>query len=422
MNLILILCYLLFIVSCTHQQQDKPDLVSIQIIDRNGFAETMSTKDRLVRYQHVSFSDPQPYQKVLRVFAKNAEGKSPSTMTSYHDNGYIKQSLEILDGRAHGLYREWHANGMLKMELYVIEGIADLSEDACRSWIFEGTNRIFNEQGSCIAEIHYDKGLLQGTSTYFDADGHLLKEIPYECDKLHGTQRTFNSQGTLIASLSYIQELREGESFLCAEDGTLLAQEQFVQDLLQEGRYYTMKGELIAAIHDGYGQRAEFENEQLVRKVSYEQGLPEGLVECYTPDGFLHIVFSQHEGKKHGEEIEYYPKEPLQQKLLVTWSHDTLQGPVKTWFSDGTQESQKELYQNKKNGLSLAWYRNGDLMLQEEYENDQLLSGSYYKKGDKKPISRIIQGKGTASLYDSEGYFLRKIPYEKGYPILEGSP
>jgi hypothetical protein len=59
-------------------------------------------------------------------------------------------------------------------------------------------------------------------------------------------------------------------------------------------------------------------------------------------------------------------------------------------------------------------------MLMEEYENDLLVSGSYYKKGDKKPISRINNKKGTATLYDPDGYFLKKIPYEKGLPLLEG--
>ena len=61
-------------------------------------------------------------------------------------------------------------------------------------------------------------------------------------------------------------------------------------------------------------------------------------------------------------------------------------------------------------------------MLMEDYEKDLLVNGTYYKKGDKKPVSRIEKGKGTATLYDPDGYFLKKIPYEKGLPLLEGEP
>jgi len=77
------------------------------------------------------------------------------------------------------------------------------------------------------------------------------------------------------------------------------------------------------------------------------------------------------------------------------------------------------MYQNKKNGMALAWYKNGDLMLSEEYEKGILSSGSYYKKGDKKPISKIFSGKGTATLYHSEGYLLQKVFYEKGIPSVD---
>ncbi len=58
-------------------------------------------------------------------------------------------------------------------------------------------------------------------------------------------------------------------------------------------------------------------------------------------------------------------------------------------------------------------------MLSEEYENDLLVSGTYYKKGDTKPVSRVSDKKGIVSLYDPDGYFLKKIPYEKGIPLLE---
>ena len=82
-------------------------------------------------------------------------------------------------------------------------------------------------------------------------------------------------------------------------------------------------------------------------------------------------------------------------------------------------QSQREVNGNKKQGLSFAWYTNGDLMLMEEYENDLLIKGTYFKKGDKIPISKIEGGKGLATLYTNEGIFLRKVVYEKAHPKLD---
>ena len=200
-------------------------------------------------------------------------------------------------------------------------------------------------------------------------------------------------------------------------------EETFKNGLLLDGHYYLENGDLIASIHEGDGKRAEWESGTLKRFVQYEKGLAEGLVECFDEKGNLKITFYQKEGKKQGEEWEYYakksPNDPLQPKILLNWQEDLLQGLVKTWFPDGKQESQKEMYQNKKSGTAYAWYKNGDVMLHEEYEKDNLCSGAYYKKGDKKPISKVSSGKGIVTLYHPDGYLLQKISYEKGEPSLD---
>ena len=58
-------------------------------------------------------------------------------------------------------------------------------------------------------------------------------------------------------------------------------------------------------------------------------------------------------------------------------------------------------------------------MLMEEYENDQLVKGSYFNKDGKKPVSKIENGKGLATLFDKDGRPIKKIVYEKGSPQKE---
>src|SRR5580693_7742726 len=114
-----ILCTLLLTLllsSCCKRCQDKSDvMVSMQTIDRNGFTETISNRERLSSYHTTDFMQPQPYQKVLRVYGRNTAGQSSSKITSYHDNGQLWQYLEVVDGRSHGKYSEWYSNGKQKI-------------------------------------------------------------------------------------------------------------------------------------------------------------------------------------------------------------------------------------------------------------------------------------------------------------------
>lgn len=422
-----LICLFFFLVlgGCSSKVKSPDDstLISIQVIDRNGFAETISTSDRLVRYQNTDFCAPQPYQKVLRVFGKTTEGKTPSFITSYHPNGHVWQYLESVDGRAHGIYREWHLNGTQKMELQVIEGMAELTETALTSWVFDGINRIWEENGALVAEISYEKGMLHGDSLYYYPEGQLQKKIPYFQNEINGSLICYHETGDISETIPHVKGLRQGIASAFFSNNALCYEETFDKGILLEGRYFTKNGELLSSISEGNGDRIEWITSSLKRATQYRKGVPEGLVECFDEKGNIKVKYEQRNGKKHGEEWEYYPPTTSQTapkpKILLHWQEDVLQGIVKTWFPNGVQESQKEIYQNKKNGPALAWFSNGDLMLSEEYEKDLLISGTYYKKGDKKPVSKVYQGKGTATLYHPDGYLLHKISYEKGAPSLD---
>jgi antitoxin component YwqK of YwqJK toxin-antitoxin module len=423
--LYLLLPFLTFFCGCAQKNQDDPApvLTSIQVIDRNGFSETISAKNRLTKYQNVDFCNPQPYQKVLRVFSKNKKGQSSSAVTSYHGNGLIWQYLEVVDGRAHGTYREWHSNNHLKMELTIIEGIAELSETAPASWVFEGKNTIWDEKGALVAEILYEKGMLHGESLYYHPNGSIKKRIPYIQNKIQGSISFTSEEGVVLETIAYSDDKPHGQANSYTTENVLIYEEEWEAGSLLKGSYYAPDGAVFFTVTEGSGQRPEYENGTLKQLVEYQGGQAEGLVQCFDTTGFVINTYHQKNNKKHGEEKLFYPKSAsgrtTQIKILLHWQEDILQGTVKTWFLDGVQESQKELYQNKKNGPSLAWYKDGNLMLSEEYENDLLASGTYYKKGDRKPVSSVSNKKGTASLYDPDGYFLKKIPYEKGLPLLD---
>lgn len=412
----------LILMGCaTKSAQPNNDLVTIQITDRNGFSETISAKERLGKYENTDFLTSQPYRKVVRIYGKASQGKTGSKVTTYHTNGGPWQYLEIENGRAHGKYQEWHPNGQLKIEGFVIEGTPDVSEVAQLTWFFEGWSLVYDEQGHLSAKIFYDKGLLEGTSQYFHPDGTLSQEIPYYKGKIHGVVQSFDTQGNCLEKAAYTDGEKDGAAAAYWTPAQIKFNEEYQKGRLLKAEYFNPAGEKIAQIENGEGIQAVFEDTSLASLIEYHQGVVEGEVKTFNPKGQLISLHHIKDDMKQGEEWEYYPsdeKKPLP-KLYIQWNEDELKGTAKTWYENGVLESQREMQGTQKHGSSFAWFKDGELMLMEDYENDQLMKGSYFKKWDKNPVSKVEHGNGTATLFDPDGRFIKKVIYEKGLPQKE---
>lgn len=409
----------LFLNGCRYSNDITSDqITSINIIDHNGLAETISAKDRLSKFDKTDFLAPQPYQKILRVFARDKKGDVRSTITSYHPNGQVKQCLEATNNRAFGPYREWHSNGKLKIESCVIGGTADLNTQAEESWLFDGVSKAWDEEGKLIAEIPYLKGELVGEAKYFHPNGLLWKLSSYQKNLLHGTQNIFKENGMLLQTISYQNGLKEGLSIRYWEPEIIAYQEKYSKGRLMEASYFDVKGTLISEIKEGNGFRAIFGKKILQALQEYRGGNQEGIVRLFDENHILLREYSVKNNEKDGVEIDYYPSrtQPLP-RLLMSWKLGVLQGPVKTWYENGNLESQREMSQNKRNGLSTAWYQNGALMLVEEYDTDRLVKGEYFRLGEILPTSKIEKGSGIATLFTADGILSRKISYQEGKPL-----
>ncbi len=396
--------------------QKGPPLTHVQLIDRNGVNETISQKDRLEVYQKVNFLEAQPYQKVVRVFKRDAEGKVVSRLTTYHDNGEVFQYLEVVGGRAKGFYKEWYANGKLRIISYVMEGIGDLSPDAQTSWIFDGESRVWSPAGNLVAELFYEKGRLEKEALYYHPNGRLAKTIPYKNDIMEGEKKFYDLEGNYVGGTQYADGMRDGKSFFAGDNNISKREEEYKKGLLIFGKYWNYETNLTHEILDGNGIRPLYEDGFLHMEHEYVNGKPEGVVKTYRKSGALESIYHIIDGQKQGEELHYYQKtnEPM---LLINWHDDEIHGIVRTWYLNGKVESEKEMVVNKKQGKYLAWYEDGSLMMIEEYDNDILASGKYFKKGEEIPASRVMLGSGTATIFDSRGNFLRKTEYQKGLPI-----
>lgn len=396
-------------------------LTSIHIIDRNGFAETLSNKDRLNQFQNVDFLSQQPYQKVLRIYARDFKGNVRSVVTTYHANGNAKQFLQILNGRALGNYYEWHENGNTRIAAKVIGGTADVTPSAERSWLFDGLSTAWDEDGYLIAEIPYVQGSLEGMANYYHRCGKIWKQIPYLKNQVDGTVEIFRNDGELLQQMNFTMGLRHGSSFRYWNSRQLACQEEYCKGKLENGQYFDAQGNLAAEIKQGTGFKAVFGKEGIQEMQEYQDGFLEGEVKVFNSEGNLKRTYHVKNKIKHGEEVEYFDSSsqtaaPPQIKLSFYWYEGKIQGHVRTWYSNGIMESQKEMANNDKHGVSTAWYRDGNLMMIEEYDNGKLMRGDYFRKGEKSPVTQVAEGKGTVTIFDADGHFIQKIPYENGKP------
>lgn len=412
-----IFCALLFLLAAFHldaaQGGRRLKLTSIQIVDRNGFSETINIKDKLDQYERINFLQQQPYQKVLRTYEKDSQGNAQSYLTSYYPNGQIKQYLEIVNSRAMGLYQEWHMNGQKKLSAVVIGGQAEFDDNAQLSWMFDGLTCAYTEEGQVSAQVEYKKGVLDGTTEHFYPDGILKLRTVYKNGAPHG-EMVENYPNGKPARLAHFEEgLPHGTCLFYWPDGKEAGVELFEKGLLQSGTYTLPDGETLS-VAEGEGKRLTLKNGKLHEICEIYDGAPYGKVWLHNPEGRLDSIYHTRLGKKEGEETLFYPNG--KKKLLITWHEDMVHGLVKSWYANGEQMSQKEVSKNKLHGLLTAWYKNGDIMLIEEYENDLLVNGRYFKKGEMSPFSTIEKGTGVATLFDQEGTFGNKITYENGVP------
>ena len=407
---------------CSMGYRDQSQsLISINIVDRNGMTETVSSRDRLRRYESVDFMETQPYEKVMRVYGRDSCGDIPAIITSYHPNGQVRQYLEVVNNRACGSYREWHSNGQLKVEMTLVGGVGDIGTAAEKSWMIDGESCAWDEEGHRVAAIPYIKGVLDGDSIYYHDNGNLWKRVPFKNGLLHGDYALFCADGTLLQTTPYVGGKCHGTAYRYWNGDTIAACERYCDDLLEEGTYYTPQGSCICTIANGNGTRALFGKDAVAELREYRNGVEEGQVEVLDARGRCIATYCIKDGEKNGEEIEYAPMRPGQKKakprLSVNWVDGRIQGKVRTWYSNGQLESQREISENQKNGIATAWYEDGSLMLLEEYEHDTLKSGKYFRIGEKIPVTEVRDGKGIATIYDSVGNFLRKVDYQNGMPL-----
>lgn len=396
----------------------EEQLIRVHVVDHNNLSETITNNEKVKDFAKRDFLGPQPYKKVLRVFEKRKDGSTKSIVTSYYENGQIRQYLECLNGRACGLYSEWYSSGKKKAKSRVIAGQGDLGETSPLTWSFEGISEAWNEEGTLLARVSYQKGRLHGLSETFYSSGAKERTSWFENGEREGKDILFDEDGAVLEEITYLHGKREGPALGTHRGGSKAWEEEYSANLLKKASYFSADGSLVSSVKDGIGIRSLFEEGVLSSQQEIKDGVPQGKVTLFEKDGAIEREYFLKDGKKDGPETRYFQGEGKHPRLQVEWKDGIVQGTVKTWYANGTLESQREMRGNAKHGLFMAWYPDGTVMLVEEYENDVLKKGRYHKRGERDPVSQVNEGEGTATLFDEAGTITEKVKYHEGKPLV----
>ena len=411
-NLWFLMLLSILFFSCS--REEKQNLTKVHVTNQKGFIETITNKERLKEFENETALSHQPHKKIVRVYKKGKENRM--VITTYHPNGQLYQLLESVGNTAHGHYKEWYSNGILKIQAFVIRGIPDIDISGQNSWTFEGKNEAFDQEGRIAAFFNYVNGELVGDSIVYYPSGQIKEIKPYQKNRLNGTVQAFDQDGSVLEKTPYEMGVKVGYSYKYWKKNRPASEERFQEGLLDSGVYFDPMGKLLAQIKNGSGKRALFQEDRSFELHEYINGKPEGVVEIFDKEGFLTNCYHSKNGVKNGLEIVFFPKS--QQKMLsIEWADNKIHGKAKTWYLNGNLESEKDMSMNKKQGISTAWYRDGDLMLIEEYDSNNLTKGKYFEKGKTNPISTLSNGQGLVTLFDEKGIFMKKIEYSGGKPV-----
>ena len=403
--------------SCQAKQVGcKENILGLQLTDANGFTETVTNPKHLREIKVEDFNNPQPYQKIVVTFAdKQKANSSNSKILSYYPNGQLHEQLLVKSFQAYGEYNEWYPNGERKVIASLKGGSGDLTADAKKTWVFNGSFLAFYPDGKSKAKFSFANGKATEKAVHFFPSGQIQKQEHFLSGQLHGCSETFSNSGKLIEKGSYYKGDRHGQQTLQVTDKKFKLEELYDHGKLLQGRYY-LQDSLASKVEKGNGKRCTIFKEGVLYQ-PIADGVVSGICELYNKDGHLIKTESFMSGTKDGEEVLYYPSSKKQKKLSLNWKGELLSGTVSSWYPNGSIESNYTLIDGVKEGKSKAWYRSGQLMFHEEYREGKLVDAEYYKNGISKAASSIKHGKGTALLFNEDNTQHSKISYENGLPI-----
>jgi antitoxin component YwqK of YwqJK toxin-antitoxin module len=230
-------------------------------------------------YNLLSYDDQRNLYLLKKDFATPYNG----TCSSCHQNGYLEESLTIVNGYRDGIDTSYFSNGCRQsIQAYAmgkLNGKSTVFYESGRKEreinhvnnLLQGTYILFddNERNDTI-ELHtYKNNLMDGVQKYYYLDSKLGKMVYYKAGLQDGPHITYTDSGKVEMRLNYKQGKKDGKWMYYYESGKEAHIENWSNGL-KNGEFKTVD-----------------EKGMLLQQAFYQNNLPTGKHLEYYPDGKL---------------------------------------------------------------------------------------------------------------------------------------
>jgi antitoxin component YwqK of YwqJK toxin-antitoxin module len=230
-------------------------------------------------YNLLSYDDQRNLYLLKKDFATPYNG----TCSSCHQNGYLEESLTIVNGYRDGIDTSYFSNGCRQsIQAYAmgkLNGKSTVFYESGRKEreinhvnnLLQGTYILFddNERNDTI-ELHtYKNNLMDGVQKYYYLDSKLGKMVYYKAGLQDGPHITYTDSGKVEMRLNYKQGKKDGKWTYYYESGKEAHIENWSNGL-KNGEFKTVD-----------------EKGMLLQQAFYQNNQPTGKHLEYYPDGKL---------------------------------------------------------------------------------------------------------------------------------------
>lgn len=223
----------------------------------------------------------------------------------YHNNGRVKSSVNIIDGKKQGVYREYSRTGeitaskMYQNDEVTGEGIVDADMKMQGKW------KIYYPGGKLKAEGDYKDGKRTGKWIFYYSNGQTEQVGTYANGKPDGEWKWYHLNGNILREEYYISGREDGEMKEYDPNGRIVASGQYT-DGLKTGKWefksdsYRYAGSYMDDSQTG-NWKGYFDNGRKAFDGDYLNGLENGEHRYFYDDGKLREIRNYKLGLPDGE-------------------------------------------------------------------------------------------------------------------------
>lgn len=317
------------------------------------------------------------YKKDGSIICDNKINGKNFKIIQYYPNANKRREGAVTDGELEGVWKDYTRFGVLTEESFYKEGK------------FNDKYLMYYPNGTISSETNYVNGVQEGYYKSYQVNGKLKSEgMMHENNKV-GVWKYYNINGVINKVFYNVNDEAVGWSEFYDNRGHLEHEELNSEGILVRVVYYDTLGNIIQNVDLSKGTGI-LEKKNLAGKILYKKtfvkDMAEGLVKEYYADGTQESEVNFKNGKREGKLIL---NDELGRKIKdMNFFNDQLSGNKTEYFDDGKPESVYIYDRDELNGKCIVYHENGKIFKELNYLN-----------GD---------ADGESSLYDEFGELIYK--------------